>query len=100
MIVGLESRRAAGQSSIGNRRSSMSDHDALYRAILANPDDDTPRLVYADWLQENGRPEEAELIRVECQLEATTPDDPEYTVLFERQVELGLWLSTHVPGPE
>ncbi len=25
----------------------------LLRAIAANPDDDTPRLVYADWLQEN-----------------------------------------------
>jgi uncharacterized protein (TIGR02996 family) len=31
----------------------MSDGDALLRAILLRPDDDTARLVYADWLQEN-----------------------------------------------
>src|SRR5581483_4085694 len=100
MIVGHESRRVAGQSSIGNRRSSMTDRDALYRAILANPDDDTARLVYADWLDENGRPEEAELIRVECRLEAAAPDDPDYPALFERQVELRMWLSTHAHAPE
>jgi uncharacterized protein (TIGR02996 family) len=27
---------------------------ALLRAIVAHPDDDTPRLVYADWLEEHG----------------------------------------------
>jgi len=42
----------------------MSDEAALLRAIHTNPDDDTPRLVYADWLDENGQPERAEFIRV------------------------------------
>src|SRR5688572_21891418 len=28
----------------------------LYAAVLANPDDDAPRLVYADWLTERGDP--------------------------------------------
>ena len=32
----------------------MSDRDALLTAILANPDEDTPRLVFADWLDEHG----------------------------------------------
>jgi uncharacterized protein (TIGR02996 family) len=32
----------------------MSDREALLRAILEAPDDDAPRLVYADWLQESG----------------------------------------------
>ncbi len=32
----------------------MTDNDALLRAILDSPDDDAPRLVYADWLEENG----------------------------------------------
>lgn len=31
----------------------MTDHDALVAAVCANPDDDTPRLAYADWLEEN-----------------------------------------------
>jgi uncharacterized protein (TIGR02996 family) len=29
-------------------------HDALYRAICANPDEDTPRLAYADLIEEEG----------------------------------------------
>jgi uncharacterized protein (TIGR02996 family) len=41
----------------------MGDGDALLAAVLANPDEDTPRLVYADWLQENDQPERAEFIR-------------------------------------
>lgn len=32
------------------------DADALYQAILARRDDDLPRLVYADWLEEHGDP--------------------------------------------
>jgi uncharacterized protein (TIGR02996 family) len=32
----------------------MSDRLALLRAILANPAENTPRLVYADWLEEHG----------------------------------------------
>jgi uncharacterized protein (TIGR02996 family) len=34
----------------------MSDGPALRAAICANPDDDTARLVYADWLEENNSP--------------------------------------------
>lgn len=41
----------------------MSDGNALLKAILANPAEDTPRLMYADWLQENGQQERAEFIR-------------------------------------
>ena len=33
--------------------------------IVANIDDDTPRLVYADWLVENGQDDRAEFIRVQ-----------------------------------
>lgn len=31
----------------------MTDHDALLRTICANPDDDTARLVFADWLDDH-----------------------------------------------
>lgn len=40
---------------------------AFHKAIAASPDDDLPRLVYADWLDEHGRGEMAELIRVQCE---------------------------------
>jgi uncharacterized protein (TIGR02996 family) len=43
----------------------MSDHAALLRAILVDPADDAPRLVLADWLDENGEPERAEFIRLD-----------------------------------
>src|SRR5438876_6690399 len=32
----------------------MTDEDALLAAIVANPDDDTVRLAFADWLDERG----------------------------------------------
>ncbi len=37
----------------------------LLAAVLEKPEDDGVRLVYADWLDENGEPERAELIRVQ-----------------------------------
>jgi uncharacterized protein (TIGR02996 family) len=42
-------------------------------AILARPDDDTPRLIYADWLEEQGDTERAEFIRVQI-LRASLPE--------------------------
>jgi uncharacterized protein (TIGR02996 family) len=59
----------------------MSDRDALIAAILVNPDEDTPRLMFADWLDEHGDPARAEFIRLQCALarefeaEADLPDD-------------------------
>jgi uncharacterized protein (TIGR02996 family) len=47
----------------------MSDEKALLAAIWDQPHEDTPRLVYADWLQENGQPERAEFIRIQCEKE-------------------------------
>jgi uncharacterized protein (TIGR02996 family) len=46
----------------------MTDRAALLAAVLAAPDDDAPRLIYADWLTENGQPERGELIRVQREL--------------------------------
>jgi uncharacterized protein (TIGR02996 family) len=42
------------------------DRAALLRAVAAAPDDDTPRLVYADWLEEHGDPARGEFIRLQC----------------------------------
>lgn len=43
----------------------MSDEEAFLAAIAADPADDARRLVYADWLDEQDRHDQAELIRVE-----------------------------------
>jgi uncharacterized protein (TIGR02996 family) len=53
----------------------MSDEKALLAAIWEHPHEDTPRLLYADWLQENGQPERAEFIRVGCELARLTTWD-------------------------
>jgi uncharacterized protein (TIGR02996 family) len=45
----------------------MSDEDALL-AIAAQPEEDTPRLAYADWLDEHGRAARAEFIRVQIDM--------------------------------
>lgn len=56
---------------------------ALLAACQADPDDDTPRLVLADWLQEHDDPR-GELMRLQCQLSALPAGDPEYDDLFAR----------------
>jgi uncharacterized protein (TIGR02996 family) len=49
----------------------------LLAAVAAAPDDDLPRLVYADWLQENGDTARADLIRFQCEhAKAVRRDDP------------------------
>jgi uncharacterized protein (TIGR02996 family) len=42
--------------------------DALYAAILESPEDDAPRLVYADWLEEHGDADRAAFIRAQVRL--------------------------------
>jgi uncharacterized protein (TIGR02996 family) len=44
----------------------MTEEDALFRAVCESPDDDGPRLILADWLEEHGQPERAEFIRLQC----------------------------------
>ena len=46
----------------------MDPSGGLLADIAENPDDDTPRLVFADWHEENGDPARAEFIRVQLAL--------------------------------
>jgi uncharacterized protein (TIGR02996 family) len=62
----------------------MTDGDALYRAILDQPDDDAPRLVWADWLEEHGDPERAAFVRLQCEWAALDPGDPRQDELWEQ----------------
>jgi uncharacterized protein (TIGR02996 family) len=54
----------------------MSDRDALLAAICAEPDEDTPRLVYADWCDENDEPQRAAFIRAQVELARMLPWEP------------------------
>jgi uncharacterized protein (TIGR02996 family) len=53
----------------------MSDQEGLLRAILEDPEDDTVRLAYADWLDEHDQPERAEFIRIQITLSKDIPCD-------------------------
>jgi uncharacterized protein (TIGR02996 family) len=46
---------------------SVPDREAFMQTICENPHDDGPRLVFADWLEEQGNCDEAELIRLQVE---------------------------------
>jgi uncharacterized protein (TIGR02996 family) len=71
----------------------MSDAQLLLAAILDNPDDDGPRLAYADVLQQSGDPR-GELIVVQCTL-ARESDPARRHVLEKRADQL---LAKHAEG--
>src|ERR1700676_1487938 len=69
----------------------MTHDDAFLQAIRERPDDDAPRLLYADWLDERGDPR-GEFIRVQCALAGLSEYDPRRWDLAAREREL---LSEH-----
>jgi uncharacterized protein (TIGR02996 family) len=60
--------------------------DAFHRTILEQPEADGPRLVFADWLEEQGEPH-AELIRLQCEL-ARLAEGPRRDALKVREREM------------
>jgi uncharacterized protein (TIGR02996 family) len=79
----------------------------LRQAIAQAPDDDLPRLVLADWLEEQGRSIEAEFIRVQlvsARLEVLSrAEQQRHVAIYRRQNELleqqQQTLLRHVPEP-
>jgi uncharacterized protein (TIGR02996 family) len=63
----------------------MSAADAFLQAVLDAPDDDAPRLVFADWLDEHGDAARAAFIRLQCELPRLRPDDPRRLLLAARE---------------
>ncbi|MBS1153905.1 MAG: hypothetical protein H6Q89_5603, partial [Myxococcaceae bacterium] len=72
-------------------RRPTTDGAALLEAVLAAPEDDAPRLVYSDWLTEQGDPR-GEFIAVQCARASLPPDAPAQQQLEEREWTL---LSLH-----
>lgn len=54
----------------------MSDRDALLAAVRAHPDDDTPRLIYADFLDDAGENARAAFVRAQVEVARSEPWDP------------------------
>lgn len=66
----------------------MDQRRAFLSDICANPEDDAPRLVFADWLAENGEEERGSFIRLQVQAAALPDDDPRRLVMEEQAEEL------------
>jgi len=60
----------------------------LLQACVETPDDGTPHLILADWLDDHGQGERAELVRVQCRLADWVPEITEREELLARQTEL------------
>jgi uncharacterized protein (TIGR02996 family) len=66
----------------------MTHDDAFVESIVEAPDDDAPRLIYADWLEEHGDPDRAALIRVQIELAGLPEGDSRREELERREDEL------------
>src|SRR5262245_36293651 len=62
--------------------------EAFLEDIRTHPEDDAPRLVFADWLDERGDADRAELIRVQCELARSGVDQRRRAELEQRQQQL------------
>src|SRR5262249_3843859 len=65
----------------------MRDQEALLQAIREAPEEDAPRLVYADWLEDHGDPDRAEFIRLQVE-RGHEPGEPHWRYLPPREQEL------------
>ncbi len=62
----------------------MTHEEAFLQDILDDPDDDAPRLIFADWLEEHGELLRAEFIRADCELANLSEGDPRQTEVAMR----------------
>lgn len=62
--------------------------DDFLQDIIDNPDDDAPRLAFADWLEGHGELERAEFIRVQIKLATLPSGDGHRPALAQRAAEL------------
>jgi uncharacterized protein (TIGR02996 family) len=61
------------------------DEHAFFDRIRNEPGEDGPRLIYADWLDENCQPDRAEFIRLQCALARLPDEEPGRPELRERE---------------
>jgi uncharacterized protein (TIGR02996 family) len=73
--------------------------EALLAAVADAPDDDAPRLVFADWLDDHGQHDRAELIRVQVALARLPADDDRRPALLARERGLLLANENFWAGP-
>src|SRR3954465_1671476 len=83
----MAKKRAKSPNKMGS--SAASTEPDLLSAVLAEPDDDAPRLAYADWLADNGQPERAEFVRLQIERMRRPRRDPARHYYGERELAFG-----------
>lgn len=73
----------------------MDTEAAFLAAMAADPDNNLPRLVFADWLEENGDPDRAEFIRLQCETETDEAAAARATALLK--ANSNAWLKPFRP---
>lgn len=66
----------------------MLEREPFLKAIFADPENDLPRLVFADWLDDRGEHAWAEQIRLRCRLHELSRSDPQWAALHAREAQL------------
>src|SRR5262249_50323891 len=75
-----------GSSLMGKKQATT--QETLLAGVVGHPEEDGPRLVYADWREENGQPEWAQLTRAQIDLARLPRDDPRRAELLDASVRL------------
>src|SRR5690242_9892719 len=70
------------------RKKAPPQEQAFLADVIASGGDDAPRLVFADWLEDNGQAHRAEFIRLQCRLAGVDELDPQRQALKQREWEL------------
>jgi uncharacterized protein (TIGR02996 family) len=72
----------------------------FHRSICATPDDDTPRLVFADWLEEQGYTDQAEFIRLSFGIWPSTRTRQDYDALLAANKRAWIWPIAELLGDD
>src|SRR5262249_48744394 len=85
------------------KKKTLTQEQVFLADVAANGGDDVPRLVYADWLEDNGQAERAEFIRLQCRLATLDEFDPQRQELEQRHWEFLIvraseWIKQTLPG--
>jgi uncharacterized protein (TIGR02996 family) len=80
--------RTKGTAMPPSKGTSRPEEAGFLQDILAHPDDDAPRLVYADWLDDHGEETRAEFIRLQIELAQLEEWDARRPGLEQRQKRL------------
>jgi uncharacterized protein (TIGR02996 family) len=73
--------------------------DGFLQEIIAHPEDDAPRLVYADWLDDRGEADRAELIRLQIEVARIERANPRGPRMSQVEVQGRRWaVALHLCG--